>query len=89
MTRVGIVGIGHGVFCRRIDATVQELAEMMWRFRIHHMPVVRADRMVGIVSSLDFCRLATEPERKDRKSVFSSSRPGSPRPGPSLPGDNS
>ena len=26
MTRVGIVGIGHGVFGRRSDATVQELA---------------------------------------------------------------
>ncbi len=38
--------------------TVQELAEMMWRFRIHHMPVVRADKLVGMVSSLDFCRLA-------------------------------
>ena len=38
--------------------TVQELAEMMWRFRIHHMPVVRADKLVGMVSSLDFCRMA-------------------------------
>ena len=26
MTRVGIIGIGHGVFGRRSDATVQELA---------------------------------------------------------------
>ena len=27
MTRVGIIGIGHGVFGRRSDATVQELSE--------------------------------------------------------------
>ena len=40
--------------------TVEELARMMWRFRIHHMPVVRGDRLVGMVSSLDFCRLAAE-----------------------------
>ncbi|MBD3868122.1 MAG: CBS domain-containing protein [Acidobacteria bacterium] len=40
--------------------TVTELAKMMWRFRIHHMPVVQGDRVVGIVSSLDFCRLAAE-----------------------------
>ena len=26
MSRVGIIGIGHGVFGRRSDATVQELA---------------------------------------------------------------
>ena len=26
MSRVGIVGIGHGVFGRRSDASVQELA---------------------------------------------------------------
>ena len=31
MTRVGIVGIGHGVFGRRSDATVQELAFETYR----------------------------------------------------------
>lgn len=40
--------------------TVEELAQMMWRFRIHHMPVVQGDRVVGMVSSLDFCRLAAK-----------------------------
>ena len=30
---------------------------MLWRFRIHHVPVVDDDqRVVGIVSALDFCR---------------------------------
>ena len=43
-----------------VTTTVTELAKMMWRFRIHHMPVVQGDRVVGIVSSLDFCRLAAE-----------------------------
>ena len=31
MTRVGVVGIGHGVFGRRSDATVQELAFEAYR----------------------------------------------------------
>ena len=31
MSRVGIVGIGHTVFGRRSDATVQELAFEAWR----------------------------------------------------------
>ena len=43
------------------STTVVELAKMMWRFRIHHMPVVRAGKVVGMVSSLDFCRLAVSP----------------------------
>ncbi len=34
--------------------SVQDLARMMWRFRIHHMPVLKSERLVGIVSSLDF-----------------------------------
>lgn len=51
--------------------TVQELARMMWRFRIHHMPVTRADRVVGMVSSLDFCRLAAEAGKKRKKPAVS------------------
>ena len=31
MARVGVVGIGHGRFGRRSDATVQELAFEAWR----------------------------------------------------------
>jgi len=31
MARVGVVGIGHGIFGRRSDATVQELAFEAWR----------------------------------------------------------
>jgi CBS domain-containing protein len=53
------------------STSVQELARMMWRFRIHHMPVVRGDRVVGIVSSLDFCNLVAEPQRQDKNPVVS------------------
>jgi CBS domain-containing protein len=42
--------------------SVQDVARMMWRFRIHHMPVLSGERLVGIVSSLDFCRVAADPE---------------------------
>lgn len=38
------------------DATIEAVARMMWRFRIHHVPVVDGARVVGIVSALDFCR---------------------------------
>jgi predicted transcriptional regulator len=42
--------------------SVQDVARMMWRFRIHHMPVLDGEQLVGIVSSLDFCRAAADPE---------------------------
>jgi CBS domain-containing protein len=42
--------------------SVQDVARMMWRFRIHHMPVLSGEQLVGIVSSLDFCRVAADPE---------------------------
>ncbi len=38
--------------------SVEDTARMMWRFRVHHMPVLKKERLVGIVSALDFCRLA-------------------------------
>ncbi len=44
------------------DSDLHDLARMMWRFRIHHVPVVSGSAVVGIVSSLDFCRLAAELE---------------------------
>ena len=47
-------------------ATAKDVAKMMWRFRIHHMPVVRGDQLVGMVSSLDYCRLAAGEERNGK-----------------------
>lgn len=39
------------------EATVEAVARMMWQFRIHHVPVIdEDDGVVGVVSSLDFCR---------------------------------
>jgi len=49
------------------DTPVAELCRMMWRFRIHHVPIVRGAenlKVIGIVSSLDICRvLSDEPRR--------------------------
>ena len=35
---------------------VSELCRLMWRLRIHHIPIVRDGKVVGMVSSLDICR---------------------------------
>ena len=38
-----------------------DVARMMWRFHIHHVPVIDTEnRVIGIVSSLDFCRVLAE-----------------------------
>ena len=38
-----------------------EVARLMWRFHIHHVPVIDSEnRVVGIVSALDFCRVLVE-----------------------------
>jgi len=39
------------------DAELRDVAEMMWRFGIRHLPLVEENRLVGIVSALDFARL--------------------------------
>jgi len=38
------------------DTPLADLAMMMWRFRIHHIPIVRGGKIAGMVSSLDICR---------------------------------
>jgi CBS domain-containing protein len=38
------------------DTSLQDLSMMMWRFRIHHIPIVRDGKVAGMVSSLDICR---------------------------------
>ena len=40
------------------DTPVADLFAMMWRYRIRHVPVTRADIVVGMVSALDACRRA-------------------------------
>jgi CBS domain-containing protein len=45
----------------RQDQSMQEAARLMLQHQIHHIPVVSDDkRLVGIVSSVDFVRLAAE-----------------------------
>ncbi len=39
---------------------VSDLCRMMWRLRIHHLPIVDRDQVVGMVSSLDICRVVGE-----------------------------
>lgn len=39
------------------EAGIEAVARMMWKFRIHHVPVIEdGSAVIGIVSSLDFCR---------------------------------
>jgi CBS domain-containing protein len=37
------------------DTTVVDLCRMMFKLRIHRIPIVRGTKVVGIVSSLDVC----------------------------------
>ncbi|MDX1388278.1 MAG: CBS domain-containing protein [Acidobacteriota bacterium] len=38
------------------DTPIAELCKVMWRFRLHHVPIVNDGKIKGIVSSLDLCR---------------------------------
>lgn len=38
------------------ETQVADLCRLMWRLRIHHVPIVREGKVTGIVSSLDLCR---------------------------------
>lgn len=42
------------------DIDVTELCALMWRLHIHHIPIVDGGQVVGIVSSLDLCRVFAE-----------------------------
>jgi CBS domain-containing protein len=46
-------------------ATVGEVANLMLQRKLHHVVVTRNGSMVGVVSSLDFVRLATPGGRDD------------------------
>ncbi len=52
MTRVGIIGIGHGVFGRRSDATVQELAFEAFREAIEDAGIGREDIDASVIGSV-------------------------------------
>jgi len=43
------------VFARE-ETDVADLCQLMYKLRIHRVPIVRGSRIVGIVSSLDVCQ---------------------------------
>ncbi len=50
--KVGIIGIGHGVFGRRSDATVQELAFEAFRAAIEDAGIERKDLDASVIGSV-------------------------------------
>jgi acetyl-CoA C-acetyltransferase len=52
MTRVGIIGIGHGVFGRRSDATVQELAFEAFRAAMEDAGIDRSAVDASVIGSV-------------------------------------
>lgn len=52
MARVGIIGIGHGVFGRRSDATVQELAFEVFRSAVEDAGIERKDIDASVIGSV-------------------------------------
>jgi acetyl-CoA C-acetyltransferase len=52
MTRVGIIGIGHGVFGRRSDATVQELAFEAFRDAMNDAGIQKDDLDASVIGSV-------------------------------------
>jgi len=52
MSRVGVVGIGHGVFGRRSDATVQELAFEAFRSAMQDAGIDREDLDASVVAAV-------------------------------------
>jgi CBS domain-containing protein len=42
------------------DTPVEELCRLMWKLKIHRIPIVSQGRVRGIVSTIDICRLVAE-----------------------------
>ena len=61
MRRVGIIGIGHGVFGRRSDATVQELAFEVFRSALEDAGIER--------DTIDASVIAAVPEYHKQRSL--------------------
>ena len=62
----------------RITETTEaaEIAHLLEEYRIKRVPVVREDRIVGIVSRADLLRVLAEDHPAQRRSGHSSERPG-------------
>ena len=52
MTRVGIIGVGHGRFGRRSDASVQELAFEAWRDAVRDAGLERHEVEAAVVAAV-------------------------------------
>ena len=48
------------VFTVQQDATIAHMTELMLRYKIHRLPVMDGDRMVGIVTRHDFLKLIAD-----------------------------
>ena len=70
MARVGIIGIGHGVFGRRSDATVQELAFEAFRAAMEDAGIDKKDLDASVIGSVTACMKDSTPvwlsNRSDR-----------------------
>jgi CBS domain-containing protein len=42
------------------ETPVEKIAEIMWRMRIHRVPICRNGRLTGIISTLDICQAVAE-----------------------------
>jgi len=42
------------------ESPISEVCRMMWSLRLHHIPVTESGKVVGLISSLDFCRAISE-----------------------------
>lgn len=59
VTRVGDIMTAPAVTATE-ETDVRDLCRLMWRLRLHHVPIVRDGRVTGIVSSLDLCRVVAD-----------------------------
>jgi len=48
------------------ETEIADLCEMMYRLRIHRIPILRGGKLAGVVSSLDICRAVATRQRVDR-----------------------
>jgi len=42
------------------ETPVEKIAEIMWRMRIHRIPICRKGRLTGIISTLDICQAVAQ-----------------------------
>ena len=43
-----------------VETSVQEACRLMWSLRLHHLPVLDQEKVVGLISSLDLCRAISD-----------------------------